>query len=155
MFLSGIASKTELPWESWVVCLNAKNDREGGFVGSFMMRRSLVAAVCLLVASGACDRKRDVSKWTNQNVTAMQSYGDTIVAAIESYKLKNGAYPTTLEALVPEFMSGIEDATTGSREWAYVVTANGTAFELGFAANENRYPCYYWSSGKGKWIRDE
>jgi len=120
-----------------------------------MIPKPLAASVSLGLAVCACDRENDVSKWTNQNVTATRSYGDTILAAIEGYKVRNGAYPPALDVLVPEFMSSIEDATTGSREWAYVVTGNGTAFELSFAANENRYPCYYWSSGNGKWIRDD
>lgn len=120
-----------------------------------MAPKLLAASISLGLAVCACDRKRDESKWTNQNFSATQSYGDTIVAAIESYQRKNGAYPATLDALVPEFLNVLEDATTGWPEWGYVVSENGRTFELSFAANEVRYPAAYWSSDKGRWIRDE
>ncbi len=120
-----------------------------------MTRIPLVAVICLSVASTACDRTWDESKWTDANFTATKAEGDAIVAALEAYKSQKGTYPATLGALVPEFMVGIPDPSTGWPEWGYVLSEGDRTFELTFAANEGGYPCSYWSSSKGKWIRDE
>jgi hypothetical protein len=82
--------------------------------------------------------------------------GNTIVEALERYKLDKGEYPESLEQLVPDYMSKIPKHKVGTKRWKY--TSGGTNFVLLFSPNAKYdYPnCSYVSDlGNGEWFTDQ
>jgi len=77
--------------------------------------------------------------------------GNVIKDALEDYANKYNNYPEKLDALVPEFMSSIENPVWGERKWHYQAGADN--YELSVSKNKNRYPILFTSSD-ANWYLD-
>lgn len=70
--------------------------------------------------------------------------GDRIIAALDAYRAEHGAYPETIDALVPGYLAQIERPTVGDQLWDYRVDP-----KLGFMLTMPIGPFYqkYWRAG--------
>jgi hypothetical protein len=76
--------------------------------------------------------------------------GDQIVAAVEQYKLDKGRYPDALSALVPQYISAIQNPRYGKRQWEYRTYPDG-AFGLFVSGSQIYHDAYMYVSRRGKW----
>jgi hypothetical protein len=108
--------------------------------------RALAPAVVLLVASvllsDALDRYRTEDplvgewlKWSQQMEAA--SRRDALHLALEAYRVRHGAYPERLEAVVEEGLATREAIARGTRGlWTYEPSPEGTAYALAPATGD-------------------
>jgi hypothetical protein len=76
----------------------------------------------------------------------------TIVAAIELYHTRHGAYPPRLEDLVPEFLAYVPQPTAGPRQWEYTLDPQ-KGFILGYFIGP-KYEKEWYEGIPGEWKAD-
>ena len=94
-----------------------------GFVAVCFLALLLVLAVVLYSEDNAAIGRRNEAK------------GQQIVQALEQYKAAKGAYPPTLDALVPMYIGRIP--RPDSAEWLYLPDPGGAEFGLFFEGGAN------------------
>jgi hypothetical protein len=75
---------------------------------------------------------------------------DTVVEALESYKLDHGRYPAELQALVPRYLKQIAPPLIGTK-WGYSAPDDGARFILAFEGDD-REPCGFYEPNGDRWI---
>ncbi len=81
--------------------------------------------------------------------------GDAIMQAIGSYRAQQGKYPTSLEELVPRYLTQLLKPAAGNDRWAYWYSSDQARCELKFGTGPSYYPCWYVRSEKpGVWNAD-
>lgn len=78
--------------------------------------------------------------------------GDRIIAALDKYKAGNGAYPPSLNALVPEYLSEVPEAHGRGMKWDYNVRRNNRQFRLTFNSDEPGVIIGNYDSDERVWV---
>lgn len=94
--------------------------------------------------------------WTRENIAVTKARGEAIITALQKHHDECGAYPATLDALVPAYLASLPPATCGVRAWEYDVRNEGRTFMLAFVANKSKYPCAWYDSARPEmgWYED-
>jgi hypothetical protein len=95
------------------------------------------------------------SRWTPANIDQSKAAADTIINAIRAFHMDRGAFPATLEDLVPNYLMAIVPPSAGNPRWQYRVERDGRGFILLLGANKGNYPNRYYSSKADSWSMDE
>jgi hypothetical protein len=89
---------------------------------------------------------------TTDRVRDTMQRAETIVSALEQYRIRTGGYPETLDSLVPQEMAVLPLPTVGYRRWNYS-RPEPTRFVLQFFEGPT-YQRSWWDSAEGKWGGD-
>lgn len=135
--------------------VEAKGDAGGLEEIQRRRRRSLVVGIAtmVLVCGGAVTllarHGRAVGEWLAEvvegswqaaDVRSTIAKGEQIRSALEAHYADHGVYPDALTALMPTYLQTLPTPDTGYKIWMYQVSQSRAGYELGFAANESRYP---------------
>ncbi len=78
-----------------------------------------------------------------------QGKGNEVLSAIEAYHKAVGAYPPTIDTLVPQYLPAIPKLKKA--EWTYRASRDG--FSIGFSGYGSQYSGWYASDDPG-WMID-
>lgn len=92
------------------------------------------------------------SKWYPWKVRESKIRGNTLIGAIDAYKGDHGRYPDTLDDLVPQYISKIEEPTAGSKKWDYYSEYAGSTFTLAFEDDNANVPRWYYRRDLHRWV---
>ncbi len=101
---------------------------------------TIVLGLCLMIAG--CQSREDVA---GDN----QGKGNEVLSAIEAYHKAVGAYPPTIDTLVPQYLPAIPKLKKA--EWTF--RASGDGFSIGFSGYGSQYSGWYASDDPG-WVID-
>ncbi len=92
--------------------------------------------------------------WSEHSINESKRRAEPIVAAIEAYIADHGGPPTTLDELVPKYITSIKPPTAGSKEWEYL--PDERSFALSFGCGQDCYPCctLSWAPDGSNWMMD-
>ncbi len=93
--------------------------------------------------------------WREADVQSTIVKGDEIRSALAAHYADHGSYPSTLDGLVPAYLPEVPVPDTGLKVWSYRIWRGGEGYELGFAANESRYPEASTDERTPGWFRNE
>jgi hypothetical protein len=102
-------------------------------------RFAIVALACLI--SGGC--------WgppSQARLDALKAEGNGILAKLEAYKARHGAYPNTLQE------AGVTNIRTKYGSWKYTVRSNGVHLSVGDYGKH--LFTIWWQPDKGTWYTD-
>jgi len=108
----------------------------------------LLAAAAGLIALAGCTGVED---WSPASVAETQLRGDRIAAALNNYRQDEGEYPTSLDALVPTYLSEVPPPTAGNGLWGYESYDRNSRFRLWFEGTAEDTPVYIYDSTTKKW----
>jgi len=89
--------------------------------------------------------------WRESQVTDTKKRGDDVHHALSQYHNKTGAFPPSLETLVPQYLKVIPQPTVGKRTWTYKAYADHTGYLLSVARRSEREPELQ-ADETGRWI---
>jgi hypothetical protein len=107
----------------------------------------ILILIALSCAGASCDR------WTNSQVTETKRRGEIVRHALDQYRDRTGAYPSTLNLLVPAEIRAIPKPTLGERDWNYEVFGGGTSYVLSVKIRSESEPLLQATSESG-WTFD-
>jgi hypothetical protein len=107
------------------------------------MMRQLVLVMLIVVGAciPGCGAKPDA------NARANMATAKKIVAAIDQYYADVGAYPPSLNALVPKYISQIPQPQ-GNVQWDYRLEDSGRVYLFGYAGTHPELSGWYASNHK-------
>jgi hypothetical protein len=80
--------------------------------------------------------------------------GDIVISHLTNYRLRHGAYPSSLDLLQKTVRTELPlpEGCSGHR-WQYV-TRDAT-FQLSFTPSDSEYPIWFYNSSDGEWHADQ
>ena len=93
--------------------------------------------------------------WSASSIEESKKRAEPIIVALEEYFSNHGAFPKTLEDLVPDYIKELPLPTAGTRSWRY--KSRERAFSLSFGCGTDHYPncTFSWSASGKRWILDQ
>ena len=91
-----------------------------------------------------------------RKLPAARRLGDQIVSALRAYKDRHACFPASLDDLVPECVSAIEQPSWGTGSWIYYRKSCDEC-QLSVAANSDGYPVLFHvlKAREGQWTYDD
>lgn len=100
----------------------------------FFLGLALLAMVVLVVQSA--------DEWSALRIYSSKRTGNRIIDSLDAYERDHGAYPATLNELVPQYLSELPPPMAGDSVWRYDREAGAKSFSLEFEGSHSR-TCYY------------
>lgn len=124
-------------------------------IGRIRAHAAEIVVILLVVAAGVglyAYAHRDEGR-----LEESKQRGAAIVEALESYRAGTGAYPASLDDLVPQHIAVIEQPTWGLQRWRYRPYSpdedDATQyFQLSVAAQESGYPVLFYDFVARRWV---
>lgn len=113
-----------------------------------MTRITLISAVGLLAfVFAGCHNWN----WRESQVAETKKRGDAVRHALSEHNKKTGAFPASLDALVPQYLKEIPQPTVGQRKWNYKTYVDKTGYLLSVAVDSEREPELH-ATETGGWV---
>lgn len=110
----------------------------------------VLVSVCLISIGVGCGKR----SWSSKNVEESKKRGGIIVVALDNYKQSKGAYPKSLDELVPAYLASIPQPAAGNTNWTYIGGPPDSDFMLEFSGPTDRDPQYWFDSETRHWEWD-
>lgn len=116
----------------------------------------IVVFLALVVISGTVWYNKMTagrSQWAAPLLQETRLRGVAVIEALNRYRQDHGAYPTTLEALRPQYLESIPQPTAGEGRWRYDRMA-ADEYRLACWMNTTAYPRIWYTSRSSTWEVD-
>lgn len=80
--------------------------------------------------------------------------GEPVIQALENYRALNGAYPKSLQELVPAYLQKIPTPEIGVNQWTYEYY-NANHYNLSVLYKNNSYESIIYDNKKRRWWVDQ
>lgn len=100
----------------------------------------------------AWERAQRAAYFEPDLVALSKARAEPIISLLRTYRDEHGAWPSRLD-LVLKNQSELRPVA-GRPEWVYWSSPDGAKCELRFGANEDCYPCWFWTSSSDEWHQD-
>jgi hypothetical protein len=114
-----------------------------------------ILGVAALALIGRMTGLAGQDRWSRPLIDESIRRGDVIVASLEHYKTRYGAYPDDLGKLVPEFQPEIQSPVAGNRKWRYNTFGDGSDYTLAFEDDSQYLPTAWRKPNYLKWAVDD